>query len=281
MGRALQCQVSVRGGRALRHGLATADPQIILPARRAIHAGLATVRADGAFPASLPSEIAGDRQPGLSNQASAAAFFLSDACPALLLAGPTADALSRIQAATEWLERHRMLLRERDQSAPNRLLISALAFVACGQLLDDVDTVASANPFIDDALGFVRGDGVFLEAGGGDTSYQAVNLVVAIEIGTLIDGSSEGEPLHDAVQSGALWLADRIGAHGALDSSNNTRTCAGEDFIGRPKEVDLREVFRALAYAEALNIPISEQLALFKSWLMTRPDPCAGIGQIE
>jgi hypothetical protein len=126
-------------GRALRHGFATQNDQIAIEAKRAIEAGLSTIEASGAFPASVPDRIAKGRKPSISDQASAAAFFLSDVCPALSIAGSSAEDLERIEEAIFWLADRQTILLERDKAAPNRLFITALAFAGCGGLIDDKD----------------------------------------------------------------------------------------------------------------------------------------------
>ena len=260
-------------GRALRHATASNDQTLARVAMRVISAGLDSIDENGAFPARLPAHIAQNRQVETSDQASAAAFFLSDICPAMLTAN-ISD--SRLPTAMSWLSEHHATLAQRDRRAPNRLLISALAFAACGKLLDDPSIVALAEPLIDEALAFAQSDGVFEEAQGSDTSYQAVNLVAAIDILAMDAAGPHRMALEQAVTRGGNWLAMQIGPNGRLDSSGNTRTCANETFLGRHKEADLREVFRALAYgdrSEAFDVP---RLSEYERWLATRPSPCSG-----
>ncbi|MEL6870408.1 MAG: hypothetical protein AAFO81_11460 [Pseudomonadota bacterium] len=241
---------------------------------QALVAGLDSIQNDGSIPASLPQRLFPDVRPGPSDLASAAAFFLSDACPALLLSGGAPAHEKAIARASTWLVNRKASLIARDRQAPNRLLIDALAFIGCARLLDDETLLAHSNEFIAAALTFARDDGVFVEAGGSDTSYQAVNLVVAHEILGLGYRGAHADTLRSAWSNGVDWLIARISANGRLDSSRNTRTCAEEAFLGRPKSVDVREVFRALAYAEVSNGEKIKHLAAFEAWVRTRPDPC-------
>jgi len=261
-------------GRALRQGLATQDVVLMRLARGAIRAGLESIEPDGAFPASLPKNLFPNTEPGPSDQASAAAFFMSDVCPALMIAGPSADETAQARAAMEWLSARQGVLLRKDALAPNRLLIDGLAFASCGALLGDEKIAAQAGPFIDAALEMLREDGVFLEAGGSDTSYQSVAIVVGLEVIALELAGSRQEDLTVGLRLASQWLQERVAPDGVLDSTGNTRTCASETFLGRSKDVDLREVFRALAYAGATFEDGDTAAARFAGWLRTRPVPC-------
>ncbi len=261
-------------GRALRYASAVGDLDVERMARSAIQAGLAQIAPDGSIPASVPNDLFNGRQPSASDQASAAAFFLSDICPALLIAGTSEETNAGISLAMGWLSNQVQILRQIDANAPNRLLIDAMAFEACGQLIADNQVRGHAAPFIQDALGRRRADGVFIEAGGSDTSYQAVSLVVAMDLAVLSPGADAQNALLEASKAALQWLASKIGPDGVLDSSSNTRTCAGELFIGRPKDVDHREVFRALAYGQALGLNDEARIADFQAWLESGVELC-------
>ena len=261
-------------GRALRYGLAVRDETVARVAAAALMAGLESAEADGSFPLSLPDSIANSARPGVSDQASAAAFFLSDVCPALIIAGADERQTDYIRRAMRWLANNQDRLLYKDRKAPNRLLINALAFHACGLLIHDETFTQQAEQFVEAALGFAKTDGIFIEAGGSDTSYQAVSLVAALDLLALGYQGENAARLEARWRKGSAWLAGRIADDGRLDSSLNTRTCTRETFVGRPKEVDVREVFRALAYAEAVSGRFSDKLTTFKAWLETRPDVC-------
>ena len=264
-------------GRALRHAIAIEDQSLANTARKAISVGLNSIQPDGAFPASLPAELFPNTRPGPSDQASAAAFFLSDGCTAFLIARPTESEISQIRAAMGWLHVQKGILLRRDQLAPNRLLINALAYGSCGKLLDDESVHAHSDPFLRAALDLMRPDGVFLEAGGSDTSYQSVAIMAGLEITALQIAGEQQQEMTTALQQASAWLHDRVGSDGVLDSSSNTRTCANEEFLGRAKDVDLREVFRALAYSSVVHPRRHDATTRFGAWLRTRPAPCGSV----
>ena len=271
-GELLSVRFQYGAGRAWRHGLASGDADMARQAERAVLAGLRSAGPDGRFVSRLPVGVEGVAGPG--TQASAAAFFLSDACPAFSVATLSqADRDSLSRSLDRMAESADALMRH-DRHAPNRLLIDALAFHACGRVLGRADIAGHADPFLGHALGFLRANGVMEEAGGADTSYQAVSLVAAA---TLLDTGYEG-PFRDRLEAfrsdGSRWLAARIRPDGALDSRGNTRSCAGERFLGRPKDVDLREVFRALALGELGGLVERTTVERYRDWLATRPGPC-------
>ena len=257
-------------GRAWRHSLASGARDDASRARSAVIAGFGALLEDGRFASSWPGT---ERPVGPSETASAAAFFLSDACPALAAAGD-GSRQDDVILALERLQRDAPLLRCADDQAPNRLLLNALAFHACGTHVARPDLAGEAELFVLAALAFTSDTGVIREAGGSDTSYQAVSLNAMSDLIALGYRGMGADALDRAHAHGAGWLADRIGADGALDSTDNTRTCAGETFARRPKDVDLREVFTALARAEAMGRVEGDTVRRYAGWLRGRPSAC-------
>ncbi len=260
-------------GRALRYGVSIGDGAVASAALSAIDAGFSTVQDSGSFVVTLPEQYR-HLTPSIADQASAAAFFLSDACPALIVSGQADLRRERIGRAISWLDDHTASLLEQDEAAPNRLLLNGLAFYSCGLLTESEALKAKADVFIEKALSFVRDDGVILEAGGTDTSYQAVSLSAA---GDLLGLGYDGQPSSELArfaEIGTAWLSGQIEQNGRLNSSANTRTCADEQFMGKYKQADLWEVFRALAYMRVLNDLPRDTLELYGKWLRTKPNPC-------
>ena len=88
-------------------------------------------------------------------------------------------------------------------------------------------------------------DGVFLEHGGGDSSYQAVNLLRLQEIVIHFpDPRLEGK-----ISKGIKWELTRIASDGTVTTEGNTRVHpGGEKFIGTEKQVNVGEITLALLY---------------------------------
>ena len=88
-------------------------------------------------------------------------------------------------------------------------------------------------------------DGVFLEKGGPDSSYQAV-AALKLLVWTLYFPDKK---LETAVDRAVRWELRRVGLDGRIDVTGNTRTGLGqEQWMGHPKGVDLSEITLCLLY---------------------------------
>ena len=276
------------GGLALRVFSATGDVARAAKAFRAIEVTTDTIQGDGTLPSSVPNlPEFGGQQPSAADAASAAAFFLGDACLALqgLLATARADevasrerrerATKGLARAVTWLETKRSLLSSADKNAPNRLFHDALAFEACGALTGS-SARGRAVEFVDAAMAqFNANDGTYVEGGGFDTSYQAVNVTIAVDL--LLAGHILRRPaLETQLASATRWCAGRTTNDGRVDSSGNKRTCGGcETFLpgDPPKQLSILSWFRALVWTGTLFAD-SDALAgagRFEKWLSTKP----------
>lgn len=86
--------------------------------------------------------------------------------------------LPKIRLAADWLAGQRETLFKVDGNTPNRLFFDAEAFAFSGLLLHDEKLVVLGKEFLARGMKLYRDeDGVFLEHGGGDSSYQAVCLL--------------------------------------------------------------------------------------------------------
>jgi hypothetical protein len=289
-GRMISARFQLGGGGALRVGL-HADQQMARNGFLAIEAGLKTVAPNGELISLIPPEAPTRAVLRDGDKASGAAFFLADACPALiaLKQNPQRTSIAedaRIVAAEQaigrgltWLVTQSANLQEVDGRAPNRLLYNALAYHACGSLVGDRQAATTADGFVDRALSQVRTDGVFVERSGSDTTYQGVSLRLALDLQLTGYRSDKAEQLAQMRQRGARWLAGRIMADGRIDSSGNTRTCAGgERFLGVEKKAWPPGIFAALIYEGLLTndleiIDAAERLA---QWARANPraNPC-------
>lgn len=278
-------------GLSLRIGLVQND---VTKARRsfsAIKAGADTIHENGFVPSYLPQ----DRFPGKSlsegDIASGAAFFLAEACTAMLalesdkrrdvIASATTRAaiIAALGRGVDWLKSQDATLKKYDHNAPNRLLFDALAFQACGRLTRDEASTSLAASYVKQALSFVRKDGVFIEKQGSDSNYQALAVQLALEIQLSGFSGNSASELRTAWKGGATWLAQKVRADGSLNSLANTRTCSGgETFLNNAKTVNLPGVFVALAYAGTIgDLPIARSAATrLAGWARRNPrlNPC-------
>ncbi len=153
--------------------------------------------------------------------------------------------LPKIKKSISWLYEGRRELYEYDSEAPNRLFFDALAFGLSGILLDDEELKKIGKQFAQEGLKLQREDGVFLEKKGHDSSYQAVALLRLFYYGS----SFPDAEISRAIKRGIEWEINRVKSNGEVDVSGNTRTGLGqEQFLGRPKDVDYKEVILSLLY---------------------------------
>jgi hypothetical protein len=133
----------------------------------------------------------------------------------------------------------------------NRLLIAAKAFGLCGLLLDDLQLQASSRRLVKAALQRRDQDGVFIERGGRDSSYNAVSLLM----GTHLSLYLALPDLEAAFGPAMAWEKTRIQPSGEVAVQGNTRTGVGREFSksGVPKNVNYPEVSQALWYYGALR----------------------------
>jgi hypothetical protein len=258
---------------------------------RAIEVATVAIHSDGEVVSEIPPDTPAGAVLTPGDRASAAAFFLADACPAMLALRENPGKRSIIDAekrqrvkdalgrAIGWLVGQAAALEAVDRRAPNRLLYDALAYQSCGALAGNDAATSMSVRFTGLALAQTRDDGVFVEKGGSDTTYQAVSVRLALDL--LLTGYAGGDAarLNAAWQRGAIWLGNRIGQDGRIDSSANTRTCkGGEAFLGVEKKVWPPGVYGALIYAAEL-VPhegVGAAAARLSKWALanSKADPC-------
>jgi hypothetical protein len=289
-GRLVSPRFQMGAGAALRSGLHI-DPIRATNAFRAIEVGTSAIAPGGEVHSYVPPDAPKGATLKQADIASGAAFFMADACPAMLAlqAFPHADSIAArnrqktviasLGRGLDWLIIRADDLEQVDRRAPNRLLHDALAFHSCGVLTDNDAARALASRFVKLALSQTRADGVFIEKGGSDTNYQAVAVKLSADL--LLTGytAPEAERLNTAWQTGAVWLGNRIFADGTIDSSNNTRTCkGGESFLGTPKKASVSSVYGALIYIGELasDEGIKRAASRVAAWAEANPrtDPC-------
>lgn len=154
----------------------------------------------------------------------------------------------KIRQAARWLAqpRYQARLKRDDVDAPNRLLFDALAFGLSGVLVGDDELKQLGRSFVDLAMAQYRdSDGVFLEKGGVDSSYQAV-AALKLQVWTLYFADKK---LDAAADRAVRWELRRIGPNGLVDTAGNTRTGLGqEQWMGHDKGVNLSEITLCLLY---------------------------------
>ncbi|MBI4377419.1 MAG: hypothetical protein HY549_13345 [Elusimicrobia bacterium] len=249
------------------------------------HAERAWAAVDAAFARQTPAgnfELGNfqGRTPRRSDDLSGVSFWLAELCHALVVLRQSElrpqfeDRLNalrpKIERAAWWLVDGRAELERYDAGAPNRLFFDANAFRFLGILLEDQRLSAIGTEFLARGLRAQRADGVFVEKGGHDSSYQAVALLKLLQHRLHFPD----ERLDAAIERGMRWELARIGPDGQVSVAGNTRTGAGQEkFLGRPKDVNYAEVLLGTLYFAALHDdqPAREAAERLVAYVSKRP----------
>jgi hypothetical protein len=130
--------------------------------------------------------------------------------------------------------------------AVNRIVLAAKAFGTCGLALHDDALIATSRKLIAHALTLRDADGVFVENGGRDSSYNVVSIFYGQELALHLDIPEFEAALPAAVE----WQLSRIKDTGEVDVTGNTRTGVGKEksYTGAPKNVNYNEMILGLTY---------------------------------
>lgn len=134
----------------------------------------------------------------------------------------------------------------------NRVIIAAKAFGLCGLVLDDSRMIEKSRKLIKHALTLRDKEGVFIERGGRDSSYN----VVSILFGQVLALHLPLPAFEAALPAAVAWQVTRILPSGEVDPRGNTRTGVGlepDPFTGKPKTVNYTEVAMALTLYGTLH----------------------------
>lgn len=128
--------------------------------------------------------------------------------------------------------------------AVNRIFIAAKAFGLCGLFLKDERFVAVSRKLVVHALTRRDKDGVFIENGGRDSSYNATSIL----FGQVLSLHLALPELEAALPKAVAWELTRIKPRGEVEVTGNTRTGVGKEpsYFGEPKRVNYGEVIQAL-----------------------------------
>jgi hypothetical protein len=245
--------------RTVIYGVVTGDLAAADDAWRGIEVTFTHQRADGGFEAN-------DRPNGASAKPFGAAvetafFFLQELGRAILVIRQSPHEKhfhARIVALDPKIRRAMAFVASgydtiivNSTHAVNRIIIAAKAFGLCGLALHDEQLVATARRLIAHALTRRDQEGVFIEKGGRDSSYNAVSILFGQTLALHL-------PLPDfeaALPKAVAWQLTTIRANGEVDVSGNTRTGVGKEksYFGDPKNVNYGEIVQALTMYGLVN----------------------------
>jgi hypothetical protein len=161
--------------------------------------------------------------------------------------------LDGMKAAAEWLVTTKDEEFRTDwEHAPdylNAVAGAAVAFELVGRIAENEAWARQGREFIELILSNQWESGVFPEAGGYDSSYQAVTLW-HLMIYLLYSRDEEiNKRLRPAVKLGWEWELSRITPEGEVITDGNARTGPeGEIWRGKRKDVNYPEVLMSLVY---------------------------------
>jgi hypothetical protein len=220
---------------------------------RGIDTAFAHQRADGGFDAIIKPNGNSSREGGAAVET--AYFFLQELGRAILVIRESpheAHFHERLVALEPKLRRAAdFILAGYDTIIPkvghtvNRVIIAAKAFGLCGLVLDDPRMVEKSRLLIAHALTLRDKEGVFIERGGRDSSYN----VVSILFGQVLALHLPLPEFEAALPAAVKWQLTRILPSGEVDVSGNTRTGVGleaDPFSGKAKTVNYTEIAMAL-----------------------------------
>lgn len=163
-----------------------------------------------------------------------------------------------LKKALSWLDANQAELLRQDKKAPNRLAFDGLAFYLNGLILGDERFKKVGKQFLEKTLAAQRSDGVFVEHGGYDSSYQAVNILnltlAYLHLAGHIGSDQEDEralkhAIKKAVDSGIQWQLSRVQNNGKVSAQGNARTGNRQEKVfGKYKDINYAEVALALYY---------------------------------
>lgn len=133
---------------------------------------------------------------------------------------------------------------EKSTHSVNRIVIAAKAFGLCGLVLRDQHLIATSRRLVAHALKQRDDEGVFIEKGGRDSSYN----VVSILFGQCLALYLPIPEFEAALPKAVAWQLTKVRENGQVDVTGNTRTGVGKEisYFGDPKVVNYGEVVQAL-----------------------------------
>ncbi len=152
----------------------------------------------------------------------------------------------KILTSLDWLLGYRAVLAQ-DRAASNRTLTHGQAYYYVGKALGRGDATAAGKEIISQDLDTVSG-GVFPEARGFDSSYQAFNVLECQWI-ALNSDSDFRDRVWNAAVAGMARERRSVTSTGEVLTAGNTRISAtGEVLYGHRKSVNSKQILLAFAY---------------------------------
>ncbi|MFN8003542.1 MAG: hypothetical protein U0X75_21290 [Acidobacteriota bacterium] len=238
--------------RVVIYGVVTGDLAAADDAWRGIEATFARQREDGGFEANVRPN--GTSAKPLGAAVETAYFFLQELGRAILVIRQSPHEKhfhDRIVAVEPKMRRAIAFVAagydtiiKNSSHAVNRIFIAAKAFGLCGLALKDEQLIATSRKLVAHGLTRRDKDGIFIENGGRDSSYNAASILFGQTLALHLPIPEFEAALPKAV----AWQITRVRENGEVDVTDNTRTGVGKEpsYFGEPKRVNYGEVVQAL-----------------------------------
>lgn len=238
--------------RVVIYGVVTGDLAAADDAWRGIDATFARQREDGGFEANVRPN--GTSAKPLGAAVETAYFFLQELGRAILVIRQSPHEKhfhDRIVAVEPKMRRAIAFVAagydtiiKNSSHAVNRIFIAAKAFGLCGLALKDEQLIATSRKLVAHGLTRRDKDGIFIENGGRDSSYNAASILFGQTLALHLPIPEFEAALPKAV----AWQITRVRENGEVDVTDNTRTGVGKEpsYFGEPKRVNYGEVVQAL-----------------------------------
>lgn len=219
---------------------------------RGIDVAFAHQRADGGFESKPAAD--GKISSAFNANVETAYFFLQELGRAFLVIGESPHAAHfqdrivalkpKVRLAADYISSGYDTIIPKVGHSVNRVIIAAKAFGTCGVFLGDDKLIAQSKQLIAHAITLRDKEGVFIENGGRDSSYNVVSILFGSVLALHVP-----LPEFEAILPAAVkWQLTRVLPSGEVDVSGNTRTGVGKEANawGKPKTVNYNEVILAL-----------------------------------
>ena len=173
------------------------------------------------------------------------------------------DLLPKLRIACDYISKGYDTIIPASGHAVNRVILAAKAFGLCGKVLNDPKLIEQCRKLIAFSLTRRDAEGVFIEKGGRDSSYNVVSILYGQILGLYVDLPE----LEAAIPKAMSWELGMISDTGEVIVAGNTRTGVGKEqsYFGTPKNVNYNEVLMALSYYGAIQ---SDKQAIEKAALV-------------
>ncbi|MEX0684400.1 MAG: hypothetical protein WD267_04545 [Balneolales bacterium] len=175
-------------------------------------------------------------------------LVLQDSPHAHLFEDRVMELKPKVDLAAQFIMSGREGIVDKVGHTANRLFIAAKALGLAGVYVNNEEYINEAKRLVSIALNLRDEQGVFLERGGRDSSYNAVSMLFAQIIAIYLPDPK----LDEAMQQAAEWQLTRIMPDGEVLAAGNTRTGPDGELTrggtGGPKSINTREVGLAMVY---------------------------------